>query len=222
MIDPHPASNFTGDNYASASSGIPFPWLAISAGQSLASQVESYASMQESSHLGNVVDMDFIGHSRGSVVISQAIQDLMKQSPNLIKGSYISMNMIDPHPASNFTGDNYASASSGLAGSVALASLVATQAYYQDPPIVVPSVVSSARVFFQHSLVGYFPNNSIDDEHTLNLWGHGNDGTIINQSKTTIGFDDLTNVYYEGIGYIGHGEVPIFYLNNIIRLRHSG
>jgi hypothetical protein len=174
-------------------SNTPLPGEAVAAGQQLANVIATEATQFESQHIGNVVDLDLIGHSRGTVVVSQAVQDLVNQTPAIIRGSYISLNLLDPHPAANFsTFGNYASTSGGVAGTTAAAALFAAQALYRDPPIVVPSVVNSVRVYFQQTPADLFPYTGIDSQGNINLWGHGNDRTITNQSSTSIKYINLT------------------------------
>src|SRR5207249_11553918 len=48
---------------------------------------------------GSVVDLHLIGHSRGSVVISQALQDLAGTTIPELQGGFKRMTMLDPHPA---------------------------------------------------------------------------------------------------------------------------
>ena len=50
---------------------------------------------------GAVVDIQLIGHSRGSVVITQAAEDLQNDLPNISQaaGGYWLLTYLDPHPA---------------------------------------------------------------------------------------------------------------------------
>ncbi len=49
----------------------------------------------------DVIDIHLIGHSRGSVVISQAARQLELNYPDYTRQGYIQMTLLDPHPALN-------------------------------------------------------------------------------------------------------------------------
>jgi hypothetical protein len=212
------------DDYKADGTVITFHWVgasresqsgqAVFAGAILEIQVAAIAARYEAQHAGNVVDLHFIGHSRGSVVISEAIQDLMKAYPNLIQGSFIRMTMLDPHPAMNYPGRVYYSAA-GNPAAIGLRWLyLRFQSVAVDPKVVVPSVVNSAEVFFQHTPVDKFPLSNTESQ--LNLWGQGNDGMIINKSPNQIGYHNLTSQSFAGIGMIGHTEVHDYYQKFVV------
>ena len=73
----------------------------------------------------DVVDVQFIGHSRGSVVISQALMDLSDTNPDSqydiadvpswLSSSYMMMTMLDPHtPPITRTGSSAPPRSAGV------------------------------------------------------------------------------------------------------------
>jgi hypothetical protein len=195
-------------------SGDPRSNQAVFAGATLANQVAVAATKLESTHTGDVVDMHFIGHSRGSVVISQAIQDLMKANQSLIQGSFIRMTMLDPHPATNYTTPYY---NASAIGSISLLKqIISFQTAAVDPPVVVPMAVNYAEVFFQHTSASAFTGVT-NIEGYVNLWGQGNDGSIVNNSSVNIAFHPpLTSKTYAGIGPIGHYEVHDYYQKFVV------
>lgn len=65
---------------------------------------------------GDVIDYHFIGHSRGSVIISQAIETLNNTGATEEKSGYIQMTMLDPHPARNYFARNKAFFDSPIPG----------------------------------------------------------------------------------------------------------
>src|SRR2546423_5161027 len=61
--------------------------------------IESLLAPQE--HDGDVMDLHFIAHSRGVVVVTEALRVLTAQDNPLIKRSFIALTLLDPHPANN-------------------------------------------------------------------------------------------------------------------------
>jgi hypothetical protein len=96
------------------------------------------------------VNLDFIGHSEGTVVNTYAIVSLEKSmTPNLEAG-YMVDTLLDPHAANNSLPGQQISFRGPLAG---LAWMIVTDYQHEakDPPAFVPSVVDLAQVFFQHT-----------------------------------------------------------------------
>jgi hypothetical protein len=169
----------------------------------------------------DVVDIQFIGHSRGSVVISQALMDIndsnteAPQNDLHIQGDdsyrwltagFDMMTMLDPHPANNAFGDM----DSGTVmlslpplinvtidiGAVAAQTTRAFQASAEDSNVVVPSNVSVAQDYWQHTSA----NDLSGTERLLNLWGETHD-QIENESDVQIQDNEET-----GSG-VGHTEI---------------
>jgi len=195
---------------------IPFNWVKESrnkksgeaefAGAQLATQIAQYTAPYEAQHSGNIVDLHLIGHSRGSVVISQAMLDIVKLYSRYIVGSYIRMTFLDPHPASNYISNhNYMSGHSAALK----ASVRGFQNVAKDPAIVVPAAVSYAEDFYQNTPYQRF--SYFSSEHSINLWGHGDDGSIVDDSTNPINYHKLTSQSYDPFGRIGHSEVYQYY-----------
>jgi hypothetical protein len=68
----------------------------------------------------------------------------------VIKGSYIRMTMLDPHPATNYRGKVYYSAGVVATALTAKGSYLAFQAVANDPRVVVPRAVNSVEVVAVH------------------------------------------------------------------------
>jgi probable HAF family extracellular repeat protein len=193
---------------------IPFNWetqcavaksgQATSAGDRLYNQWVAPTVLQlAGKHEGDVVDIHFFGHSRGAVVVSQALQDSVGNFP----GSYIEVTLLDPHPANNGDGIYF---NNSLTGNLFLGTYQDFQTAAVDPEIRIPSNanVMAIDVFFQKNLASGFPVRS--PESILNLWGEDpNDGTITNETNITIQRNDLTNVNAKGVGLIGHTEIQV-------------
>jgi hypothetical protein len=201
-----------------AASRVPLPGMATQAGENLAdlvvSRVENFLTTQ-GVQPNDSIDLHFIGHSRGAVVISSALQVLeeTEQSGGLLPqlaGGYVKMTMLDPHPAHNHLLPLFSSVVSDIFlpevvtafGWLAATGVIAFQAAAQDPEVVVPANVNEAEVYFQHtnSLSLLFTNW---EEAILNLWGE----------VPVVGTDHCYNLTGPGIG---HGEVPDWYQQHVI------
>lgn len=110
----------------------------------------------------NPVDLEFVGHSEGTVVNTYAIVALQRKMTPEIASGYIVDILLDPHAANNNVPGQQMSAG-GVLGGIARAVVSGYQARASDPPVFIPSAVDEADVFFQHSqapAIGIY-----------NLWG---------------------------------------------------
>jgi hypothetical protein len=191
---------------------IPLPGFAVQAGNRLAREITTLADQLAAQHPGDVVDIQFIGHSRGAVVVSQAAQDLNGTSDPALRGAYMLMTLLDPHPASNASGlllsfEPFVPLSLDIAVGTYVFQLLAN-----DPQVLIPSDVQQAEVFFQHTRV---PNKfQTASERLVNLWGE-TPTTLFNQSGQSIDSLDLTGAMAPGGGLVGHSEVHDWYEANV-------
>ena len=142
---------------------IPFNWVVesytlqagegLAAGDRLAKAVQTYLTTPGNVPAGAVVDFHFIGHSRGSVVITQAFTQLQSALSSLPQytGGYWRETLLDPHPANSpnvvpFT------VVAGKTGKDALDLANKLQAIYQDPfPLPIPSAVAEVQNYFERT-----------------------------------------------------------------------
>jgi hypothetical protein len=87
-------------------SDSPLPGLAAAAGDVLYGQILDAISSLGSLGNNDVVDIHLIGHSRGAVVISEAMLDLVANPVPQLQQGYFKMTFLDPHPANNQYGLN--------------------------------------------------------------------------------------------------------------------
>jgi hypothetical protein len=125
------------------------------------------------------VDLEFIGHSEGTVVNTYAIVKLEREITPQLKAGYIEDFLLDPHAANNDVPGQQMSVAGPLSG---LASLVIThyQGVAKDPPVFVPSAVDEAFVFFEHS--------QATASGIYNLWGQvpvRSDGPLVHYYNLT-------------------------------------
>jgi hypothetical protein len=151
-----------------------------------ADRVERYA---ESHARGNdVVDVNFIGYSRGAVLISTILQYLKRDAKlpaaKALTQGYMMETLVDPHPANNswppgFVGENAQySASHGvsqLEGTL-LSEYQRIQGLFDDHNVTIPTNVRAAAEWYQHTNVSQLPEFNFFDpsgtaEALLNLWG---------------------------------------------------
>lgn len=199
---------------------LPFPFAVGMASNQLLQQVVSEADQLAGQHPGDVVDINFIGHSRGTVVISQVLQDLVGTTDPALRGGYMEMTILDPHPAnpafSQFSTPSFIPGTNYLAEFVTL-----FEFFTRDPQVVVPSNVNRVLEFDQQTPAGQFGfifNDIL--EFFVNLWGEL-PSALPNQSGQPIEETNLTNVNATGIGLIGHGEVPLWYLANVVENKET-
>jgi len=206
---------------------LPFPFAITIASNLLYTQVVNEANQLAGQHPGDVVDISFIGHSRGTVVVSEVLQDLVGTTDPALQGGYMQMTLLDPHPAN--TAYSQFSVASFLPEASAVAAFVTDfENATQDPQVVIPSNVKQVQVFDQQTpagqlgfLLGALEATSEGQlisqllEFVVNLWGE-RAASLINQSGQPIKETNLTNVFATGIGLIGHADVPLWYLANIV------
>jgi hypothetical protein len=190
----------------------PLPGQATQAGDRLEQQVVTEADQLASQHPGDVVDVNFIGHSRGAVVISRALQDQVGTTDPALAGGYMQMTMLDPHPANNSFSQFSFVPFSRLSIAAALG-VAAFQALTQDPQVVIPPDVMQAQLFYQDTPAGHI--FATPSEFLVNLWGNS-PGQIANQSGQPIEAMNLTNVHDHGVGIVGHSEVHLWYKKNVV------
>jgi hypothetical protein len=191
---------------------MPFPGQTTKAASQLTQQVLAEVNQLAAQHPGDVVDVNFIGHSRGDVVISQALQDLEGVNDPTFHGGFIQMTMLDPHPANNLFGPLNWNPNNLLADYIAALAFI-FQAIVQDPQVIVPPDVTQAEVFDQQTPSGQ--HFAAPVEQFLNLWGEG-PTALPNQSGQPIPSQNLTGVIAPGIGLIGHDEVHDWYMANVV------
>jgi probable HAF family extracellular repeat protein len=160
----------------------------------------------------DVIDLHLIGHSRGSVVVSGTMIEVLGSigMPQFQHG-YMKLTLLDPHPANldpyGLNAD-YADTAAGITAELAYQGF---EQIVQDPAIRVPARVNQLEVYFQHTPVLHDPSG--DGESTLNLWGLNPDGgqiQIDDPVSTRVQSVDLTDVVITD-RVIGHSEVHDYY-----------
>jgi hypothetical protein len=209
------------------------PGQALRAGDVLAHQVVVDADRLAQAHLGDVVDLHFIGHSRGAVAINRALVDLTvtQTTDKALTGSYIIFTMLDPHPAFNYPEGTvfYSAGPSHLSGFLnVVRQYIDFQDAAADPPeIIVPANVNALEVFYQHTPATRFHQRHVlrqPNEYYLNLWGAGEDDHNGNTPIISWSNHTLSDIHWYPLagklfnnGPIGHSEVHEYYRVEVVQ-----
>lgn len=194
---------------------LPLPGQAVAAGRRMASQIIAAAHTLPA---GSIIDLHLIGHSRGGVVISQAMQTIQTiaqaGSDAQLKGvlaGWTRMTFLDPHPAHNThttttSTAQFFSASPGPLGQLGKQLTFLFQAAMRDPEAFAPSSVDQAEVFFQHAPY-YAATDPLD--HLFNIWGE----TPVAGATRYIDLTGIAN---------GHYVLPYWYEANVVPTLRTG
>ena len=161
---------------------IPFDWAKAShtlkAGEGVqngiraADMIEKYINGKNSHGqpnvpAGAVVDLQLIGHSRGSVVITQAMKTLQKDLAKIpqAKGGYWELTYLDPHPSH---GNNVAPFTATSQYLIDVANSLQRQ--FKDPyPLIVPTQVALAQIYYENTPVSMIVSTT--EEGQIDPWG---------------------------------------------------
>ena len=203
----------------------PRPDMAIKAGHELASEVLAKTAIRNR-HPGDVVDLHFIAHSRGAVVVTEAIKDMAAQDP-LLAGSFVEVTLLDPHPANNCFAANCAPISSPdpawasfakdsrnqltRAAQIAQMRVMHFQQAAADPPVTIPPGIKKLEVWFQHTQASCFSAHP-GLEYEMNLWGEADPPALVDQSGLLIQPTDKTSCSEA----IGHNQLPGLYQTQVV------
>jgi hypothetical protein len=200
-------------------SRIPAPNLAILTGVELAQTVRAQAAAL-ATQSNDVVDVHFIGHSRGTAVISVALLALqIDPGPPALALGFHKETLLDPHVARNhgtlaagraelaartgFSSVGLFSYNPGstLARNIA-AAVLSFQATARDPVPFIPANVDTAEVFFQQLV--WNRTITLDRVGGINLWA---------EPRSAIANPFLRPALFINIGAlgIGHTGVPELY-----------
>lgn len=195
-------------------SGSPIPNAIIVAGQALFTEIESDAEAIPGLRSNDVIDVHLIGHSRGTVVISEVAQHMLDNLgvvPQMDHG-YLKMTLLDPHPANNTYGYNGDFAA--LFGGNFLHLYQAFQFLVHDPAVVVPARVNEVNDFYEDTTcIKIAPSTNLEES----FFGFGNLHGLA-PSKIKVQNLTQTEVFSENLTgpNLGHGEVPGWYMRILV------
>jgi hypothetical protein len=211
------------DHYQKA---IAFDWTQLSqsdapgataqAAAMMASTIESAAQALATSPT-DVVDIHLISHSRGAVVISEALADLFGPSATVmpaLSAGYKKVTLLDPHPAQQAAARPngqpveqwFSPGTNAFLSAAAISVLNSFQSTADDSPVVIPKSVDSTEVFYQHTPTSMLSSSATatGEASVVNLWGQ------VPVIAGAVHYYDLTGPN------IGHSEVWMWYRDNVI------
>ncbi|MFM7132658.1 MAG: LEPR-XLL domain-containing protein, partial [bacterium] len=108
---------------------------------------------------GSTIDLDFIAHSEGTVVVTQAQKFLDKVAPERFSTGYKRMSLLDPHAANPSAPNNGESTAGGLKGWLTKRLISWYKGNARDPLVQIPDSVNEADVYYQRTPVSINPVN---------------------------------------------------------------
>jgi pimeloyl-ACP methyl ester carboxylesterase len=212
-----------------AASRLPVPGLTTVYGARMAQEIRLTADA-----LGvlptDVVDVHLIGHSRGTVVVSQALLFLnAAPGPRELQLGYTQVTLLDPHPARNraplFVGLLELANGSGVSNiggfsfdprnAVSVAAALTTlyfQAAVNDPRVVLPPNVDGTEMFYQQ-LPWYQTITPFEQQLHFNLWGIRPQEVVNLSGRPLVAIDLATVPTAAGVGHTG---VQFWYLGMLL------
>ena len=147
------------------------------------------------------VNLDFIGHSEGTVVNTYALVRLEGMMTPGLQAGYITDTLLDPHAANNNLPGQQYSIGGGILAPIARSVISNFQGRADDPPVFIPAVVDDAQVFFEHT--------AATGSQMYNLWGQvpvKSDGPLVH----------YFNLSPSKVTHSGKTGIQFWYRNNIV------
>ena len=155
------------------------------------------------------VDIQFIGHSEGAVVNTQAIVKVEAKATPQIKFGFLEDTLLDPHAANpDFPGPQYSVARNPL-GWIAKLAIDNYQSKARDPLVYIPKGVDAAQVFYQQSPANRDHNENLG---VYNLWGQ------VPVKGATVYF----NLTADGVVHSGKNGVYAWYEHHVVPTLGNG
>ncbi len=149
------------------------------------------------------IDLQFIGHSEGTVVNMLAIEEVEAGATPQIKAGFLEDTLLDPHAANpDFPGKQYSVADNPI-GAIAKIAIDNYQARARDPLVTIPAGVDAAQVFYQQSPANRDHNENLG---VYNLWGQ------VPVKGASIYF----NLTSDGVVHSGKNGVYAWYEHNVV------
>jgi hypothetical protein len=182
------------------------PGQAAKQGPILAKMVLEAASKFPSN---DPVDLQFIGHSEGTVVNTLAITRVEAKATPQIKAGFLEDTLLDPHAANpDFPGKQYSVADNPL-GWIAAQLIDNYQSRARDPFTSIPSGVDSAQVFYQQSPANRDHNSNLG---LYNIWGQ----------VPVKGASVYFNLTSDGVVHSGKNGVYAWYEHHVVPTLGNG
>ncbi len=144
---------------------IPFNWANASRTPGAAAKQAPRLGgriLQEAANFpaGAYVDVDYIAHSQGTVVVSQAAIWMKKHETAGIRDGYSRMTLLDPHAANPEAPNNDESIPGGFFGWMTKTVIAWYKGNARDPVVRVPDSIDEADVYYQRTPVSVNGSNN--------------------------------------------------------------
>lgn len=153
------------------------------------------------------VDVHWIGHSRGTVVVSQALLAWKEFNlPAAISGGSLKLTLLDPHPAKNRSTKTMSVNQLHPLGPVLALVTVLFQAIANDPDVIVPvTIIDESELYFQRGEWFILSADEVFFDYLANFWG---DAPILGIP--------LSRTYNITRPRLSHFEVPNYYIDEVL------
>lgn len=108
---------------------------------------------------GASIDLDYIAHSEGTVVVTQASMFLQKNASAPFQTGYQRMSLLDPHAANPEAPNNAESTAGGFSGWLTNRIISWYKGNARDPLVQIPNNINEADVYYQRTPVTVNPVN---------------------------------------------------------------
>lgn len=154
------------------------------------------------------VDLHWIGHSRGAVVVSEALRMFPSkmEQPAILRGGWQKVTLLDPHPAVNRDPEQISINTFFPLGALVGQGTRLFQGIARDPDVVIPTdFVDDAENYYQRNEWYALSPTEVFFDYLTNYWGETNlAGVPLNQSY------DITEPR------LSHFEVPNYYIDRVL------
>ncbi len=159
------------------------------------------------------VDVHWIGHSRGMVVVSQSLL-VWSQTTNLpatVSGGWVKVTALDPHPAKNRPAKLMSVNHLNPLGPLLAFGTGLFQAIANDPDVVLPTaLIDESELFFQRAEWYILSPQEVYFDYLANYWGEA--------PLPGFALDKTFNITQPRLS---HFEVPNFYIDVVLRAGQS-
>lgn len=160
------------------------------------------------------VDVHWIGHSRGTVVVSQALLAWGRdaQLPDSIKSGWMKVTYLDPHPAKNRNPPLISVNRLNPLGPLLAFGTQIFQSIVNDPDLTLPTgLIDETELYFQRTEWYLLSPNEVYFDYLANYWGEA----------PLPGFP-LNKTFNVTQPRLSHFEVPNYYLDNVLNREMAG
>lgn len=153
------------------------------------------------------VDVHWIGHSRGAVVVSQSLLNWESASlPDTVTGGWIKLTLLDPHPAKNRSPKMMSVNNRNPLGPLLAFGTVLFQAIANDLDVILPTgLIDESELYYQRTDWFLLSPDEVYFDYLTNYWG-----------EAPLKGIPLSKTYDITQPLLSHFEVPNFYIDEVL------